>query len=381
MKPLPPSRERKWDTEPFVARVTFNPDLAKIFRGRHVLMSDTLTSAPEGFVACFCRRHIDQADRCGWLNLPVDLIDPQEGDVVRVSPRAGDVTILYRRNSRHNAIFLTSECNCRCLLCPQPPCRDDVDWSQVWLDAIPLLDPATKELGITGGEPTVRPRGLLSVMTSCRGHLPQTALHVLSNGRMFTYTRFCRDLAAVRHQDLMIGIPLYSDLPNVHNHLMQCDGAFDQTVRGIMNLERYGIRVELRTVLCRPTVSRLVDLARFVARNLPFVKHFALMGLEPIGLAKRHLEELWLDPSDFQENIEEAVWHLAVCKINVSIYNLQLCNLRRSLWQFARRSITDWKERYLDECDTCSLRHECSGFFESAVATKHAQTQTVAKVS
>jgi len=52
--------------------------------------------------------------------------------------------------------------------------------------------------------------------------------------------------------------------------------------------------------------------------------------------------------------------------MNVSIYNHQLCVLRKSLWKFARKSISDWKNIYLDECASCRAKEECGGLFKWA---------------
>jgi sulfatase maturation enzyme AslB (radical SAM superfamily) len=60
-------------------------------------------------------------------------------------------------------------------------------------------------------------------------------------------------------------------------------GAFDETVQGLLNLKRFGQRVEILIVLHKETIERLVSTCEFIARNLLFVDHVALMGLE-IGL-------------------------------------------------------------------------------------------------
>ena len=74
-----------------------------------------------------------------------------------------------------------------------------------------------------------------------------------------------------------------------------------------MNLERCGVRVEVRVVLHRQTVNRLPQLGRFLARNLPFVEHVALMGLEMMGYVRMNLDALWIDPADYQPQLTEAV--------------------------------------------------------------------------
>lgn len=203
-----------------------------------------------------------------------------DGDVVRVAPR-GDFSVLFRRNSNHNHFLLTERCNNYCLMCSQPP--RDIDDSHLVDDiaeTIPLIDPGIRSLGFTGGEPTLLGERLFRLIRLCKSYLPNTGLHILSNGRLFSDAQYAKGYAAERHPDVMVGIPVYSDLPDVHDYVVQAVGAFDETIRGIINLKAENQRVEIRVVIHRQTYSRLPELARFIARNLLFVDQVALMGLE-----------------------------------------------------------------------------------------------------
>ncbi|RZK35001.1 MAG: hypothetical protein EOO61_12660 [Hymenobacter sp.] len=70
--------------------------------------------------------------------------------------------------------------------------------------------------------------------------------------------------------------------------------------------------------------------------------------------------------------LTEAVEFLAAHRLHVSIYNHQLCLLPERLWEFARRSISDWKNIYLPTCASCAVREQCGGFFTSSL-TLHSQ--------
>ena len=289
------------------------------------------------------------------------------GDVVGLQPN-GYVRTLYRRSSPHNALFATDRCNSFCRMCSQPPKPvDDSDRIHEHLRLLDLIDPETRELGITGGEPTLLKDDLLRIVERCKQRLPATALHILSNGRLFYYGAFARALAEIEHPDLMVGVPLYSDLDHAHDHVVQARGAFAETVIGLQNLGRYGVPVEIRVVLHRWTWQRLPRLAEFLYRNLTFAAHVAFMGLEPIGFAAANLEELWIDPVDYRDELARATHWLAQRGMNVSIYNHPLCLLDPQLWPFARRSISDWKNDYLPACDPCPVKQDCCGFFSSAL--------------
>jgi His-Xaa-Ser system radical SAM maturase HxsC len=303
----------------------------------------------------------------------------EDGDVVALHP-GGYVRTLYRIGSRHNALFATDRCNSFCLMCSQPPRPvDDRDRAQEHLRLIELIDPSTTELGITGGEPTLLKSDLLRIVERCKELLPGTSLHILSNGRLFYYGSFAEGLGLIEHPDLMIGVPLYSDLDFEHDFIVQAAGAFDETMIGLQNLERYGVPVEIRVVIHRLTYRRLLDLAEFIYRNLSFAAHVVLMGLEMMGFAVPHRKELWIDPFDYREELREATWFLAARGMNVSIYNHQLCVMPRDLWHFCRQSISDWKNEYLPACDHCLVRERCGGFFASAL--QHGFSRHIAPIS
>jgi His-Xaa-Ser system radical SAM maturase HxsC len=171
---------------------------------------------------------------------------------------------------------------------------------------------------------------------------------------------------AFAHPRLTVCIPLYSDNAPEHDYVVQARGAFDQTIQGLHRLARYEQPVEIRVVLHKLTIPRLNDLAHFIYRNLPFARHVALMGLEITGFTRPNLSKLWIDPYEYQIELERAVEYLAIRGMNVSIYNHPLCLLPRNLWKFARRSISDWKNIYFEVCTTCSVREQCGGFFMSA---------------
>jgi His-Xaa-Ser system radical SAM maturase HxsC len=295
-----------------------------------------------------------------------DLSHIRTGDILGIEPRNGFVRTLYRPDSRHNVIFATERCNSNCLMCSQPPKDlDDVPASITRnLRLISLIDDPPTRLVITGGEPTILGDGLLAIIAALRDRFPQTYLHMLTNGRIFAWPDFTARIADLRHPDFVLGIPLYSDDASTHNFVVQAPNAFDQTVLGLHQLARYGLRVEVRVVLHALTISRLTNLAEYIYRNLPFTEHIALMGMEHVGYAPRNMATLWVDPYDYQHQLQSAVEYLSIRGMKVSIYNHQLCILPPELWKFSRKSISDWKNTYAEECQGCGEIDSCGGFFK-----------------
>jgi His-Xaa-Ser system radical SAM maturase HxsC len=320
--------------------------------GVMIVSDDGLENLPE---AARCRQLIGVSEKFNYLS---------NGDIIRFHPQSGRFRTLYRRASRHNSFLVTDRCNHYCLMCSQPPKDIDDRWILDELKvALPLVAKDTASVCFTGGEPLLDWREFIEVLALCREELPDTAIHVLSNGRAFVRDEVVAAWAALQHPNLTVGIPIYSAVDHVHDYVVQAHGAFDETVLGILKLKDSGQRIEVRVVLHAITAPRIVETCRWLARNLPFVNHVALMGLENTGFAIANADELWIDPLDYRAELAEGVNILASARVNVSVYNLQRCVLERSVWRYAVQSISDWKNGYVEECDRCIEKDRCSGFF------------------
>lgn len=303
-------------------------------------------------------------------NLPIfhsleapEVVGP--GDVIRIQDD-GRLYVLYRRGANANSLFVTERCNNLCLMCSQPPNPHNDDWRvDEIMEIIPLIDPEQGSLGITGGEPTLLGGNLVKIIEKVALHLPQTSLHILSNGRLFTNPEFSNQFS-IAAQRVLWAIPLYADTAFRHDYVVQAKNAFDETLNGIYNLAERGHRIEIRYVVHAQTVGRIEKFSEFVYRNLPFVDHVAFMGLEPMGFAKANKETLWIDPVNYADTLTQACWYLNDRGIVSSIYNVPLCLLPQAAWPLARKSISDWKNLFPEECQACEVRNDCCGLFASA---------------
>jgi His-Xaa-Ser system radical SAM maturase HxsC len=244
-----------------------------------------------------------------------------------------------------------------------------------------LIQEPPEVMGITGGEPTLLKDDLVRLLEALKVRFPNTYVHMLTNGRLYSYREFVAKVAAVRHPAFTSAVPLYGDTAALHDYVVQAKGAFDQTVEGLYNAAAHRLDLEIRVVLHRQTIPRLPQLAEFIYRSFPFVRHVALMGLENMGYVKKNWELLWIDPVDYASELQRTVEYLYCRGMNVSIYNLQLCLLPRSLWGFARQSISDFKNIYLDECAACSVKEHCAGVFLSSQNRHSAHIRAIASAA
>ena len=301
------------------------------------------------------------------LRLGPELAHLDAGDIIHVPADGRRVSVLWKNSARHNALLLTEQCDNYCLMCSQPPKERDDSWLfDRARKVISLLPPDARTLSLTGGEPTLHADALIGLLEHCKRVAPELSIHLLTNGRRFADPGFTRRYAAAGLADIMAGIPLYAPEPGLHDFIVQAAGAFNETIHGILNLASLGQAVEIRIVVQRHTVPILNGLAVFIARNLPFVAQVALMGLEMTGLARPNAPLVWADPASYHNELAAAVDTLATAGITTRIYNHQLCVLDRRLWPYAVRSISDWKNDYLDICRTCTVRDACGGVFTTS---------------
>lgn len=348
-------------TEDIVGKITFNRHIV-FHRSNYILVGEDITCAQKGFAAT-----LTTAKNIKEVGSPICIIenvaDINEGDVVVIN-KFGEIAFVYEIASRHNAIMATERCNHRCIMCPQPPILQEKDRTPFNLQLITLFDKKTQEIGITGGEPTLIGDNLFVLIKQIQKYLPKTSISILSNGVKFADKEYALKLAKCFHHDLQIDIPLFSDIAEEHNRIVGAK-TFYKTVQGLYNLALFHQRIGLRIVVHKQTYKRLPQFADYIYHNFPFVSQVAFMQMETIGLAKENIAELWIDPYDYNEQLREAVLLLADRGMKPYIYNAQLCILPEDIRCYAQQSISDWKDIYLPECEGCTLRGQCAGFFAS----------------
>jgi len=352
--------------QPILAKVS-KGSLADRFRKDSVLVARAFPRVTAGYKAILCAENgISEPLKrsalpavCGvkgWESL-------DEGDIVLMEPN-GLISVLYKRKSSDNAILLTDSCNARCLMCSQPSGNNGFALSDL-RQFFHLIDRDTQNTGITGGEPTLERPKLLEALALSKEHLPHTEVDLLTNGILLADFDYVKEIVSIGHPNLVFQIPLHADTDTCHNKIAGTDG-FYHTIKGIYNLALFNQKIEIRTVIFSLNYKRLPNISEFIYRNFPFAFHVALMGMEVIHKARQNVEMLWLDPYYYQDELLEAVRILHRAHMNVSIYNHPLCIIPKSLWRFARRSISDWKRRFPEICQSCEAQSLCGGVFATS---------------
>ena len=288
----------------------------------------------------------------------------EAGDVIRMAATPAKTPVLFRESDSHHTIFLTNQCNSLCLMCSQPPTKQDDSWlvGQA-LEIVEHIGRAPSRIGLTGGEPLLLGLALRTVLESIGMKLPGTKVDLLTNGRLLAQDATADSVLRELSTPVSWLVPLYGHADFLHDFIVQSPGSFEETIEGLLRLREHEQAVQLRIVLIKPVLEYLPALCEFIGRNLPFVREVALMACEPVGYALANRDATEVDLADWTETLSNGVRTLQRHRIPYIFMNTPLCSLPPELWPFAAKSISDWKNVYADECEGCAVKSTCSGLF------------------
>lgn len=280
--------------------------------------------------------------------------------------------VILSRKANHNTVLVTERCNNQCLFCSQPPKTTNDDWLLMQSALAIAAFAFDGDIGVSGGEPLLYGDEFLNFLDFIAENASQTSLHVLTNGRHFSNSRFAK-LVSEKTKNIRIafGIPLYSTRALTHDYLVGRHGAFDDTVAGIINAGNLGINIELRFIPTKLNINELPDLIEFTCRVFSNINQISVMGLESIGWARKNWKRVSID------NYKDTEIFSALDKVSqrtnmpLVFFNYPLCQLPRSVWPFAVQSISDWKNYYPEECNKCTMKKSCAGYFSSSQGRFH----------
>jgi len=295
----------------------------------------------------------------------------KEGDLIELSADGslGRIFILYRMESSDNVIVPTNRCNNKCIMCPQPIYINEsgtIDISRIE-KIFSLIDRQTNFLTITGGEPTLLKESLIKILKICKNYLPNAKILLLTNGRMLSYISFVDAINSVGLKFLELGIPIHSYYGKGHDSITQVPDSFAQTIKAIKNLIASKNNIEIRVVIQKNNYLDLTKIADFIIKEIPDVNRVSFIGMEALGWALKNIKDVWIPYQEIKDHLEKAVLKLLTHKVNVNIYNIPPCKVGEILRPLCAKSISDYKVRFLPECNLCKEKENCGGIFYSSL--------------
>jgi His-Xaa-Ser system radical SAM maturase HxsC len=287
--------------------------------------------------------------------------DMDEYEIWIVYPDAHKISRFFRPSSNSNTILLTERCDQRCIMCSQPPRNLDYAHFELYKEAIRQIDHKCI-IGISGGEPTLFKKELIRFIDECSIANDNVTFHVLTNAQHFE-TSDIQSITSLRN-NIIWAVPIYSNEVDCHDRIVGKQGAFRQLMRGLAILARASANVEIRTVILRENVYHITRLANFIGKNLPWINTWSLMQLEKKGFAVIDWDNKFFDTSEDFHMVEKSIEISCIRKFNLELFNFPRCTVPPQFRKYTRKSISDWKRKYLTACNVCSEKELCGGVFE-----------------
>lgn len=283
-------------------------------------------------------------------------------DVMMILPGRSVAHRLIRWASQHNTLLVTEQCDQLCVMCSQPPKPFHNDLFQPFLEAC-YLAPRDVVIGISGGEPLLHKARLFDFLFLAHLNRPDLHFHILTNAQHLEEADV--DLLRQLNQSKMTwGVPIYASTAEVHDKIVGKLGAYETLQKGLAVLAKSGANIELRTVLLRSNRAALPALARTISTRFGYCSVWAIMQLENIGYGRKNWQAEFTDTSTNFDAVGTGIDLALALGLQVALYNFPLCTVPSDYRELCAASISDWKQKFLLECDDCTARRACCGFFE-----------------
>ena len=272
-------------------------------------------------------------------------------------------------------VRLTMACNERCPFCnvpaedyPQPT----PDEQETWNEVENLIASGARTVTISGGEPTLLRRRLLSLVKRIRSR--GVPFVELQTNAVLIDTPYAQELAQAGVTSAFVS--LLSHVQAHHDVLCGLEGAFPKCLAGIDALLASGISVTLNPVTARSTQEELVGYVAFIGQRFPDIRCISMSAVQPHGRAKEKVE-LLPEYDVLSQQIPKALAEAE--KYNLTLLNpycgLPLCvgwsarqeqsveanESRAQRWLSPVGINNDGNKSQRGPCKTCCYRTRCGG--------------------
>lgn len=302
---------------------------------------------------CLCEEEIESLNSLG------------EGSILEME--MGGAYVCFDTNVNDNALFITNQCNSNCIMCPISEIArqtSKIENIENLIAISELIPNENHHITITGGEPFLLKKNIFILFEYLRNNLTNVEFLLLTNGRALADEKYFNLFKTYRPHKLLVGIPLHGNNAQLHDLITQAPGSFNQSVVAIKRLIKSDIATELRIVVSKLNIDYMQEIAEYIAEELNGIHIVTFIGLEMLGSARKNLEKVWIDYRNAFKGIEKSINLLIKNGIDVQLYNFPLCCVEKEYWLLCKRSISDYKIRYLPECEFCVRKESCGGLFQ-----------------
>lgn len=277
------------------------------------------------------------------------------------------------------SLHVTDLCNSRCSFCVVGSpliSRDRVNYDDLIAFLVANAGQGYESVNLHGGEPTIHPR-LFELLADIR-KLRYPAVQIQTNGRRLKNLEFAESL---REQGVeLVVISLHGATASIQDHLTQAPGGFAETLDGIRNAKRVGIRVRTNTVLTRQNMAQLSDIVGLCASL--GVDHVNISNLHPVGSGFFALETQGPTVHETRRALSEVLDSPLRQQVRITLEGFPLCVVSswldmvvedgtRDIRMLYQGRVFDNYDEFMDRecrvhgepCEGCRLRDRCGGVY------------------
>jgi len=273
-------------------------------------------------------------------------------------------------------IAIWNKCNNHCVMCTNPfsfQLEDSLSYSsanikQRWGNIKIKKDDV---IALTGGEPTIH-SDFLNLVTWFRRKYPSHKIAIASNGRMFFYENFTKQLLKINN--LLIEIAIHGYDSKTHDTVTRVSRSFEQTIEGLHNILEYknaSQDIEIRIIITKLTYKYLDKIIEFLVQEFPMkeIRDVALIFMEFEGQAKDNINKVGISYNQVNKYLTKLVNSSLFNKLNeLRLYHFPLCVLPKSLWPLVWRTLRGEEIIFLPQCQKCIVKKYCLGIHRDYIS-------------
>ena len=277
-------------------------------------------------------------------------------------------------------IQVNRHCNNACHFCSNPSNGNNITYER----GIELLDWFVDKkyfwVIFTWWEPTLSPDLTKWISYSKKVWLWN---RMISNGMMCASEDFVKRLADSWLE--LIHFSVYSLHAKIHDFLTDTPWSWEKLMRSITNALKYGIRVQINTVINHYNENHLDKTIKFLTKHFPQIDHYVWNNLDPEMMRKTKTAWSTLPNFDnFKPSLNRAMDYLDSIWSTYRAEKMPLCYIRGHEWcSTETRKIvkdeerivhfldfreeiheTDFEHEKVEKCTKCDLNSICSGVYE-----------------
>lgn len=258
-------------------------------------------------------------------------------------------------------IPISRVCNNNCIFCGAADNYDSLDsLDDIILELKDGIKKGFTTLSIEGREPTIF-KEFVAVLKIAK-KLGYKKINLITNGRRFANSEFTKKVVNYLHE---VFFSIHGPNPLLHDSLTRTPGSFDQSVKGIAQLQKNGFKnIALSAVVVKQNYRCLKDMVKFFSRKK--IKKFEFSFVGPGGNALRNFHEVVPTITETAPHLKRALNFCEKNALFVKVRYYPPCIIPDST-KFIRH-VTHSKEEELKEhikgcCEECSLNKRCNGFW------------------